>query len=174
MMVVITGAAGAGKSSVAERLRKMLSDWSRFVVLDTDLFLHHAARDPAAWVNDWLLLAHALAENRLVLVLCGSLDPNELMRAPAYRLLASLQVILLDCTDDIRRDRLTRRPPWRGWDREKIELQVEHATTLRERDYFRLDTSMEDEDETAWTCQQYILDLDANHGPAARSTSPAT
>lgn len=102
-MVLITGPSGAGKSTAATRLRSLLTTHRRFVVIDSDLMLHHAEANWRAWCNDWLLLAYGLAENDLILVLCGALDPKDLLDTPAARLINGIRVILLKCPNGVLR-----------------------------------------------------------------------
>ncbi len=70
-LFVVTGASGAGKTAVTGPLRRLLPDCD---VFDTDVLpLQLAALGWDTWRNAWLRLAHGIALNGRVTVLCGSL-----------------------------------------------------------------------------------------------------
>jgi hypothetical protein len=137
-----------------ERVRKEhdRADRPGKAVHDADLFLHHLERGWDAWCNDWLLLAHALGENDMMMILFGCIEPEVLAAAPARNLVNGVEVILLDCTDTVRAKRLAVRPGWRGWDDESIATCVARAAALRAKPYFRIDTSDESPAESAARC----------------------
>jgi DNA-directed RNA polymerase subunit RPC12/RpoP len=151
-LLLITGESGSGKSTIAPIVRERLSTSQRNAVFDADLFLHHLERGWDAWCNDWLLLAHALGENDMMMILFGCIEPEVLAAAPARNLVNGVEVILLDCTDTVRAKRLAVRPGWRGWDDESIATCVARAAALRAKPYFRIDTSDESPAESAARC----------------------
>jgi ribosomal protein S27AE len=55
-LFVVTGASGAGKTTITEPLRGLLP---RCLVFEADTTLHIAALGWATWRNTWLQLAHA-------------------------------------------------------------------------------------------------------------------
>jgi hypothetical protein len=81
-MFVVTGASGAGKTTVTEPLRRLLPDCD---VFEADLTLQVSALGWEAWRDTWLLLAHGVALNGRVTVLCGSLLPDQLECLPARK-----------------------------------------------------------------------------------------
>ncbi len=109
-LFVVTGASAAGKSTVAGPLRRLLPDCD---VFDVDITLQVAALGWDTWRNTWLRLAHEVALNGRVTVLCGSLMPDQLERVPARKLLGPIHFCTLDCPDDILAARLRARPAWR-------------------------------------------------------------
>ena len=72
-LFVVTGASGAGKSTIVEPLRRRLPDCE---VFEADIILHVAALGWDTWRNTWLQLTHAIALNGRATVLCGSLLPD--------------------------------------------------------------------------------------------------
>jgi hypothetical protein len=130
-LFVLTGASGAGKSTIPGPLQDLLPGC---LVFDTDDILHVAALGWDTWRNTWLQLTHAVALGRRVTVLTGSLTPDQLERLPARRLIGPVHFALLDCPDDILAERLRARPTWRGT---SSEAQIAHhqrfAAWLRAR-----------------------------------------
>ena len=139
--VLVTGASGSGKSTVMPLLRASLRPLRRHVVLDADLLLHLSEPNWARWCNDWLLLAFGLAQSGQTLVLCGAIDPAVLEDLPARTLVASIDAVVLDCSDDVRTRRLRERPPWRRWTPTRIGEMLRMAETLRHGGRHRMDTT---------------------------------
>jgi hypothetical protein len=69
-LCVVTGASGTGKTTITGPLRDQLPDCE---VFEADTILQVAALGWDAWRNTWLQLAHEVALNGRVTVLCGSL-----------------------------------------------------------------------------------------------------
>jgi len=109
-LFVVTGASGAGKTTVTGPLRGLLPDCE---VFEADLTLQVAALGWDTWRNTWLRLAHGVAMNGRVTVLCGSLLPSQLEDLPARKLLGPIHFCNLDCPDEVLAARLRARPSWR-------------------------------------------------------------
>jgi RNase adaptor protein for sRNA GlmZ degradation len=110
-LFVVTGASGAGKTTVTGPLRRLLPDCD---VFDTDILpLQFAALGWDTWGNAWLRLAHGIALNGRATVLCGSMLPSQLEATPARKLLGPIHSCNLDCPDDVLAERLRARPSWR-------------------------------------------------------------
>jgi len=125
---VLTGASGAGKTTIAESLAGRLEGC---VVFDVDLTLHVAALGWDVWRNTWLQLAHAVGMNGQATLLCGSVTAAQLAGLPARMLVGPLHEAVLDCPDDELVRRLSARPRWRGSTKEWIAEQVRWAAVLR-------------------------------------------
>jgi hypothetical protein len=138
-LFVVTGASGAGKSTITGPLRSLLPEC---LVLESDVILHIAALGWDNWRNTWLQLAHAAALGGRVVVLTGSLTPDQLERLPARKLIGPIHFALLDCDDHILASRLRARPAWRGTSTEAKVLEHQRfAAWLRARITPSFDTS---------------------------------
>jgi predicted kinase len=138
-LFVLTGASGAGKSTVTAPLRMMLPGC---LVFETDVILHVAALGWDTWRSTWLQLAHAAALGGRVTVLTGTFTPGQLERLPARTLIGPIHFALLDCPDDVLASRLQARPPWRGTSSlAKIAENQQFAAGLRARIRPSFDTS---------------------------------
>jgi hypothetical protein len=127
-LFVLTGASGAGKTTVAESLAGRLEGCA---VFDVDLTLHVAALGWDVWRNTWLQLAHAVALNGQATLLCGSVTAAQVAGLPARMLVGPIHEAILDCPEDVLVRRLSERPPWRGSTKEWIAEQVKYAGVLR-------------------------------------------
>jgi hypothetical protein len=109
-LFVVTGASGVGKTTVTEPLRGLLPDCD---VFEVDLTLQVAALGWETFGDTWLRLAHGVAQNGRVTVLCGSMMPDRLDALPARKLLGPIHSCNLDCPDEVLAARLRARPSWR-------------------------------------------------------------
>lgn len=109
-LFVVTGASGAGKTTVTGPLRRLLPDCA---VFEVDLTLQLAALGWEIWRDSWLRVAHGEALHGRVTVLCGSLMPDQLDAVPARKLLGPIHFCDLDCPDEVLAARLRARPSWR-------------------------------------------------------------
>jgi hypothetical protein len=110
-LFVVTGASGTGKTTITGPLRRQLPDCEIF---ETDAILRVAALGLDTFRSTWLRLAHEIALNGRVTVLCGSLLPSQLEPLPARKLLGPIRFCTLDCPDAVIAERLRSRPSWRG------------------------------------------------------------
>lgn len=146
-LFVVTGASGAGKSTVTEPLRRLLPECE---VFDADVTLHVAALGWDTWRNTWLQLAHAVALNGRVTVLTGSLVPAQLEGLPARRLVGPIHFANLDCPGEVLAQRLRARPAWRGTSGDdEIAEHQRFAAWLRASIDPSFDTSTRSADEVA-------------------------
>jgi RNase adaptor protein for sRNA GlmZ degradation len=137
-LFVVTGASGAGKSTIVDGLRRRLPDCE---VFETDLILQVAELGWDRWQDTWLLLAYGIALNGRATVLCGSLQPEQLEPLPARPLVGEICFCNLDCPDEVLAERLRARPAWRDWNAERIAEHQRFAASLRSRIDPTFDTS---------------------------------
>lgn len=113
----LTGASGAGKSSMAHRLAPLLS--ARVVVLEQDVLWVGALQDPTddygPFRRTWLRMVAMLNQSGRPSLLCGTVAPPEMEFRPERTLLGQTHYLALVADDDVLRKRLAARPAWRGW-----------------------------------------------------------
>ncbi len=166
-LFVVTGASGAGKTTVTSALTQVLANCD---VFDVDVTLHVAALGWDVWRNTWLQLAHAIALNGRPTVLCGSLMPDQLAGLPARHLVGPIHFCNLDCPDDVLVERLRARPPWRGCTPEFVAEQRRFAGWLRSHVTPSFDTSGVGPEAVALQIARWVRAL--LPVPAAASTAP--
>lgn len=160
-MFVVTGASGAGKTTVAGPLRRLLPGCE---VFEADITLPVAALGWNTWRNTWLRIAHDVALNGRVTVLCGSLLPSQLEAVPARKLLGPIHFANLDCPDDVLAERLRVRPAWRhGSVDSTISEHQRFAAWLRAHIRPSWDTSVLTPGEAAEQIATWVHDQLANH-----------
>ena len=169
-LFVVTGASGAGKSTITGPLRSLLPGC---LVFETDVILHVAALGWDTWRNTWLQLTHAAALGGQATVLTGSLTPDQLERLPARKLIGPIHFALLDCPDDVLADRLRARPAWRHSSTEaKIIEHQRFAAWLRARITPSFDTSAASPAEVAERIAAWVQELFPARQASAKPTSP--
>lgn len=142
-LFVVTGASGAGKSTVLPELLRCLA--GRCMVFDLDWLIDPIRRAASggdinwtAFRDAWLHVSHAVAQNGLPTLLLGPLIPEHLEGLPGRPWAGDIHFLVLDCPDDVRRARIEARPAWRLRD---IEAQTEFGRWLRENLAPVIDTS---------------------------------
>ncbi len=146
-LFVVTGASGAGKSTVTPPLRRQLPDCA---VFEADALLHVAALGLDTWRDSLLRVAHEIALSRRVTVLTGSLLPSQLETLPGRKLIGPIRFCTLDCPDDVIAQRLRSRPSWRGASQEAVITEHQRfAAWLRTHIQPCYDTSLLSPAETA-------------------------
>jgi RNase adaptor protein for sRNA GlmZ degradation len=146
-LFVVTGASGAGKTTVTAPLRRLLPECD---VFEGDLILQVAALGVDMWRDTWLRIAHGAALGGRSMVLCTSLIPSHLEGLPTRQLLGPIHFCNLDCPDDILAARLRARPAWRNSSTEEvIATHQRFAAWLRGHIDPTWDTSTLTPDETA-------------------------
>ena len=167
-LFVVTGASGAGKTTITGPLRRLLPDCD---VFEADLILQVSALGWDAWRDTWLLLAHGAALNGRATVLCGSLLPDQLESLPARKLLGPIHFCNLDCPGELLASRLRARPSWRFWQQDSLETAIDDhqrfAAWLRTHIEPSFDTSTMSPEEVAGYVAAWIRDLLDNSGDVA-------
>jgi hypothetical protein len=129
-LFVVTGASGSGKTTVLPHLVAALPEC---VVFDVDWLIDsfEMASESVSWgaLRDaWLAVAHGIAQGGRYTVLLGPFMPDQLEPLAARRWVGDIHFAVLDCDDDVRRQRLEARPPWRE---RAVEHHVGFAAHLR-------------------------------------------
>jgi RNase adaptor protein for sRNA GlmZ degradation len=154
---VVTGASGAGKTTVTGPLRRLLPDCA---VFEVDLILQISALGWEALGDTWLRLAHAEAMNGRVTVLCGSMVPDRLDALPARKLLGPIHSCNLDSPDEVLAARLRARPSWRHSSLESAIVEHQRfAAWLRTHIQPTYDTSVLTPEETAERIATWVREL---------------
>lgn len=153
-LFVVTGASGSGKTTLFGPLAKLLR--GRCLVFDVDWLIDSSVSlSGAATVADipwagfaqaWLAVSHGAAQSGLPTVLLGTLTPDGLEENVGRKWVGTIHGLLLDCPDEIRRQRIEARPPWRLRD---ITEQTHWAAWLREHVPEQIDTSLCSPEEAA-------------------------
>jgi hypothetical protein len=102
----------------------------------------------------WLSVAHGVAQSRLPTLLLGPMLPDRLEHNAARKWVGDIHALVLDCPDDIRRERILERPPWRARD---IVEQVSFGRWLRQNIPNRIDTSNCSPEEAAKSVAEWVL-----------------
>ena len=157
-LFIVTGASASGKTTVLAPLTRRLQ--GRCVTFDTDLLIDAAAAlNPGqpiiqpAFRDAWLAVAHGVAQSEMPTVLLGPFIPDHLRDLPSRRWTGGIHFIVLDCPDELRRDRINARPAWR---RRDTEEQVEFGRWLRRNIPDRVDTSSGTPEDTAAAITAWI------------------
>jgi predicted kinase len=114
-LFVLTGASGAGKSSVCLHLPWALPEC---VCLESDILWRSEFATPddnyRSYRNMWLRVAKNVAQAGRPVVLCGTALPDQFEACPERRYFTQLHYLALVCDDDLLAARLRARPAWRG------------------------------------------------------------
>lgn len=142
-LLVVTGASASGKTTIVAPLATALA--AECVTFDADLLLDAAGALSRGEPIDWpafhaalLAVAHGVAQSGRPTVLLAPLGPGTLESLPARRWIGDIRYLVLDCPDDVRRERMAARPPWRRHD---VEDQVSWGRWLRLNVPDRVDTT---------------------------------
>jgi len=114
-LFVLTGASGAGKSSVCLHLPAALPEC---VAIESDILWRSEFATPddnyRSYRNLCLRVAKNVAQGGRPVVLCGTALPDQFESCPERRYFTELHYLALVCDDDPLAARLRARPAWRG------------------------------------------------------------
>jgi hypothetical protein len=113
-LFIVTGASGAGKTVVVAELRRLMPDWD---VFETDIMW---GADWQQVKNNWLRIAHSIAQSGRGTLLCGTMLPEDVDRCDHRDRFSQVYYLNLHCNDAARDARLRARPGWRGCTEEFI------------------------------------------------------
>jgi broad-specificity NMP kinase len=130
-LFVVTGAPGAGKSTVVPELLRLRGSSSKLVVMDMDELLDAKGRLLGIDIADSSAAANWPAYNalwmRITELVRRSGTPMLLLTPAVPRELPEGRWLHLDCPDPVRRKRLAAR----GWSEEQITAALADAAELR-------------------------------------------
>jgi shikimate kinase len=113
-LFVITGASGAGKTTIGRKLTGKLLD---FVFFEVDVFwrdeFNQPENDHRAFRNLCLRVAKNINQNGRPAVLVGSATPGQYEACPEFRYFAGVHYLALVCEDNQLAQRLKERPAHR-------------------------------------------------------------
>jgi 2-phosphoglycerate kinase len=113
-LFILTGASGAGKSTIALALASRQQDC---VVLESDILWRPEFDTPEdgyrTYRNLWLRLAKNIGQNGRPVLLVGSVVPEQFEPCSERRYFADLHFLALVADDDAIEARLRARPAWR-------------------------------------------------------------
>ena len=168
---LVTGAAGTGKSAVVPSLRQRLPE---VFVVGGDVLLSEARHE---FVNRWLRVADAQAQCGRHTLVAGLLLPEELEAAPDRRLVGSVEVLVLDCSDEVREERIRGRKRWAGRGGAALDALVEEhrviAERLRSASGSRVDTAAFGVSDVVEKVAEWFETVVSRRDPMTASAAPA-
>jgi hypothetical protein len=127
-LLIVSGASGAGKSSVCNYL---LGQFQQAVLLDSDILWWAEFDTPETNFRDyfetWLRMCKNISQSGRPVVLFGSGPgvPENLENCIERRYFSEIHYLALVCSDEVLLERLKERPKWRGTrDQALIEEQI--------------------------------------------------
>ena len=106
-LFIITGASGAGKTTVCLEL---VSRMSECVVMESDILWGYSSQD---YHDIWLRVAKNIGQAGRPVVLCGTALPEHFEAQPERRYFSTLHYLAIVCDDALLKERLKLRPQWR-------------------------------------------------------------
>lgn len=114
-LFIVTGASGAGKSTICLQLLSLLTE--ECVVLESDILWGAISTTQEdgyqEYRNIWLRLAKNIGQSGKPVVLCGSAIPDQFEACPERRYFSTLHYLAIVCEDELLKARLQQRPQWR-------------------------------------------------------------
>lgn len=146
-LCIVTGAPGSGKTVTLQELIRLNQE---YLFLDIDWLADSASdlagksiySDPTAWRPYgvlWFDILYSIFRNHQIPVLFSPNSPSDLETFGKPAWCREIFWLLLDCEDQIRRDRLTERE---DWTLERTDEAIEDARELRQLVPDRIDTGV--------------------------------
>lgn len=163
-LLVITGASGTGKTTVALRLPTVLTDC---VIMESDILWQDVFNKPEedfkTYRNLWLRVAKNIAQSDRPVVLIGSSTPGQFEKCAESRYFSKIHYLALVCNETELIKRLKARPSWRnsgteGTVKNMVKFNqwlIENAAKTRPA-VTLLDTSNQTVDETIADTKSWI------------------
>lgn len=163
-LLVITGASGTGKTTVALRLPTVLTDC---VIMESDILWQDVFNKPEedfkTYRNLWLRVAKNIAQSDRPVVLIGSSTPGQFEKCAESRYFSKIHYLALVCNETELIKRLKARPSWRNSGTEETvknmvkfnQWLIENAAKTRPA-VTLLDTSNQTVDETIADTKSWI------------------
>jgi adenylate kinase family enzyme len=170
-LFILTGASGAGKSTVCLKLAATMKD---VVVMESDILWREEFNKPetnySEYRETWLRVCKNISQAGKPVVLCGIGEPSQFEHCIERRYFSELHYLALICEEQIHTSRLQHRPFWRGSAREEfIKAQVKFNRWLLDNARITkppmtlLDTSELTVDETVEKVVQWIRSIMNGH-----------
>jgi hypothetical protein len=160
-LFVVTGASASGKTTIFGPLARLLA--GRCIVFDVDWLLDAssvlaggATVTEIPWAGfdqAWLAVAHGVAQSGLPTLLLGTVTPDRVESNIGRKWVGTVHSLVLDCPDEVRRQRIDARPEWRLRDTTE---QISFGRWLRETIPDRVDTSRCSPEEAARAVADWV------------------
>ncbi len=159
-LFLLTGASGAGKSTVAAEL---FARRTRYIVMEGDILWCGPFTEPenhyAALRDIWLRMCVNISQNGDPVLLAGCAMPEDYAGRPAARYFSAIECIALVCEPEELARRLRARPAWRASGGEAV---IEGATAfnaalLSRADIRKIDTTKKKIEEACAAVDAFIL-----------------
>jgi len=146
-LCIVTGAPGSGKSTT---LKTFLELHSNYIAFDIDWLAEAASdlaekdiySDPSTWTpyaSLWFEVLHSIYKNGQTPVFFTPNDPQDIEQYGQPAWCSDIKWLLLDCDDQIRRERLVHRP---DWTEVMIAEAFADARVLRQAIHLQVDTGL--------------------------------
>lgn len=153
-LCIVTGAPGSGKSTALQAFLELHSHYIAFDIdwlaaAASDLADKNIYSDSSTWKPYgllWFEVLHAVYRNGQTPVFFTPNDPQDLKRYGQPAWCREIKWLLLDCDDQIRRERLVRRS---DWTEAMITEALADARALRQSINLQVDTGLLSPKETA-------------------------
>ncbi len=167
-LCIVTGAPGSGKTTTVKAFLELHSSYLAFDIdwlakAASDLADKDIYSDPSTWkpyASLWFEVLHAVYKNGQKPIFFTPNDPQDIDKYGQPSWCREIRWLLLDCENQIRRERLALRP---GWTEGMIAEALADARALRQAIPLQVDTGLLSPEENAtrilaWLEQVYSGD----------------